>query len=469
MHRILCFALLAFFLPPLSAADETLWDIYQLAKKNDPDYLRATAGKEANKEEIEIASAAFWPSLNLNASHNRTETGSVTNHQNNYGASLDMAVFDYSMYVASDRADTLYSQSDVDLKNAELTLMVKVASRYFDVLSARDNVEFSKAEQQAIARQLDQTKQRFDVGLVAITDVHEAQARHDLAFAQGIKAENELGNALEALREVTGQVHHALYKISEDAPMVRPKPDDIEEWTKMALKNNPDLHSKEQAVELAQYDLKASGASNYPSVYANITYSDNDAELHGDTGFSDGGAYPVTDLNDPPNQIGNVILPATGSSDTSTASTSGSITLSYNFYDGGTTRAKKRRAQAYLTQAKENLEKTRRAIQRQSRNAYLNVVTGASRIKALKQAVISRESAQKAAEAGFEVGTKTTVDVLDSRRELFSAQNEYAKSRYDFVLDSLRLRQAAGTLNESHLQKINQYLVALPTETSKKK
>lgn len=436
-RRIVCFTLLSLFLPPLGA--DTLWDIYQLARKNDPEYLSVVAANQASKEDIDIANAEFWPRIDLSASNNRSETGALTTTSNSYSARISMPLYDYSKYVASDRAETVSLQSGTDLKNAEVSLMIKVANRYFDVLSARDNVDFSQAEQQAIARQLDQTKQRFDVGLVAITDVHEAQARYDLALAQGIKAENELGNALEALREITSGIHSADYILGDDAPMLRPNPSDIEEWTQLALKNNAELHSKEQAVALAQLDLKATRASYYPNIYASISHSKNDSES--DT---------------------TAVVPAiTGTAaEASTDSTSGSVSLNYNFYDGGSSRAKKRRAEAFLIQTQENLEQTRRAIQRQARNAYLNVTAGISRINALKQAVVSRQSAQKAAEAGFEVGTKTTVDVLDSRRELFSALNEYSQSRYDFLLNSLRLKQAAGTLVEADINQISQWLVA---------
>ena len=429
----------AAFSSPLHAT--TLWEVYQKALSNDPTYLGAIASKQQQQQDVDIADTNFWPGLNLHGGYTRSESSStdVTSKSYNYGADLGMYLYNKANNVASSRAKTVFLKAEFDFKTAQQDLIYRVAANYFAVLAARDNVEFSKAEQRAISRQLDQTKQRFDVGLVAITDVHEAQARYDLSVAQGIKYENDLGVALEALQEITGTNEKGLFGLSPEAPMLRPSPEDINQWVQIALKENPRLNSSQLTVDLAMHDKDAIRAANYPTLNLNLGYSAT--QYVGDsTGYvTSSSGFTATDK---------------------TSSTTGSVTLRYNFWDAGATREKVKKSMSTIELNKQNNEKTRRDIQRKTRSAYLDVIAGVSRIAALKQAVVSRESAQKAAEAGFEVGTKTTVDVLDSRRELFSAQNEYAKARYDFILNSLNLKISAGTLTEKDIKQVDDWLMA---------
>jgi len=435
-----------------SAHATTLWEVYQKALENDPTYLGSIASKEQQQQDVEIAATAFWPNLKLNASYNRTENSTLgadsTNKTSSYGATLSMSLYDKYKNVASSRAKTVFLKSEFDFKASQQDLIYRVAREYFAVLTASDNVQFSKAEQNAISRQLEQTKQRFEVGLVAITDVHEAQARFDLSLAQGIKFENDLGVAVEALQEITGTALQDIYGLSAEAPMLRPNPEDIDHWLQTALKENPRLNSSQLAIDLAAHDKDSIRANNYPTLGLNVVYT------HSNQDSDSSVINPLTNL-------------PYGVTTTDTNNTSGTIYLSYNFWDAGTTREKVKQSVSTIEITKQNNEKTRREIQRQTRSAYLDVIAGVSRIAALRQAVVSRESAQKAAEAGFEVGTKTTVDVLDSRRELFSAQNEYAKARYDFILNSLNLKVAAGTLNEKDLKQVDDWLVAEPIKEKK--
>lgn len=417
---------------PLCSADNLL-DIYELALTNDPEYLSAVANKKALFEDENIASAEYWPTLGLVSSHGRTEYADTTSHTTSNSARLSLPLYQRSRSIGSDQADITVAQAKIDIEAAKQNLMFKVAKRYFDVLSAAENVVFSRAEKQAISRQLDQTKQRFDVGLVAITDVHEAQARYDLSVAQGIAIENALDNAREILREVTGQYHEELSPLNSETPLLRPQPENIEAWTKMSLEQNLALLSAKFNVDYSRDNVRLSGASNYLNVEFSVNYNDYESDNHAAPGAT-------------------VDLTSEGST------TSANLDISYLFYDGGRTRAKVRKANYQLEKAQQDYEKVRRATQRNARGAYLDVLTGISRVKALNQAVISRQSAQRASEAGFEVGTKTTVDVLDSRRELFSAQNEYAQSRYNYILDNLKLKQAAGSLSVEDIKTINGWL-----------
>jgi len=305
--------------------------------------------------------------------------------------------------------------------------MIRVAERYFEVLAAQDGLTFTRGEKESIGRQLEQTKQRFNVGLIAITDVHEAQSRFDLSIANVISAENRVANAHESMREVTGNYVKTFAILSEDTPLVEPKPANIDMWGEMALKQNLQLTSAKFSVDIARSGVKTQKSPHFPTV-----------DLVGNHNFSDS-------LESTP--IGQ-----------ETTSTSVSVQFSWNLYQGGATSSRVAAARHRLEQARQALEIQHRATVRSARNAYLGVIAGISRVKALKQAVISQQSALDATQAGFDVGTRTTVDVLNARTLLFSSQRNYSESRYDFILDSLRLKLAAGSLSAVDLNLVNDWL-----------
>lgn len=410
----------------ISLHADTLMEVFELAKRNDPQIKAAKSTLESAREYINQSDANFLPSLDFNTGVNYSDTFNnvpVTTDKTytSYGLTLSVPIYNYSNFTISNQNEAYVAQSEANYKAAELALMVRVADRYFGVLSAFDNLEFTKAEKEAIARQLDQTKQRFDVGLVAITDVHEAQARFDSSTAETIAAESALDNALESLRELTAAYPKELSGLKENTPLITPEPNNIDEWTDMALKQNLSIIASQYGVEQSRENIKSQRAGYHPTLNASASVSSNDRP--------DSETY-----------------------------TNASINLRWNIWAGGRTNSQVRQANYDLTTAEENLEKTRRDIQRQVRDAFLQVMSGVSRVKALKQAVISSESAMKASEAGFEVGTRTTVDVLLARQNLFSARRNLSQAKYQYITDTLRLKQAAGQLVPDDLEKINQWL-----------
>jgi len=422
-----------------SSHAENLLDIYHTALNTDLEYLNAIEINFAAQEELSIARSSHIPTISLDGNKSKTDSGSETDSESSsYGATFSVPIYNYSNFVNSDLADSSSLQAKVTLKIAEQNLIIKVARRYFDVLAAEDGLVFARAEKRAIARQLDQTKQRFEVGLVAITDVHEAQARYDFSVAQGIGSENKLDNAKESLREVTGLYHKELSHLAKNTPLSEPKPADIDSWTDRALKQSLSLISSAEGITVAKENINLAQAGYHPSVNFNVKYNYN----------PDPKDIITLDSND------NIVSVEPGIE----GSTTSTLNLSYTLFSGGSTRAKVRQARHKLTQAKHYHEQVRRAVQRNTRDAYLDVIAGISRVKALEQAVVSRKSAQRASEAGFEVGTKTTVDVLNSRRELFSAQNAFSQARYNFLIDTLKLKQAVAELTEKDLDKISSWM-----------
>lgn len=400
---------------------ESLSQIYQLAVDNAPQIRAASAGLEASRHVLPQSQANLLPNVSVGAS----ATANTNTHVDGYGSafiSLSHELYNPGNEIKIDNARSVIAQAEAEFTGVGQSLMMDVAVAYFNMLSAQDGVEFAEAEKRANARQLEQTKQRFDVGLIAITDVHESQAAFDISIAQAIAAANNLDNSREQLRELTGQYPDFLPKLDENIPLLRPDPADPSQWTAMALEHNPVLQAAEQRSAQARFNVNIQRSAEKPTA---------DIVLKG-TQTVDG---PVT---------------ADG--------ISAIASINYTLFDGDRTKTNVSQARALLTQSQEVVEQTRRASERQVRNAYRGVISNITRVQALRQAVISSQSAHHAAEAGYEVGTRTTVDVLVARSNLFAAQRDYAQARYNYVLNTLQLHQAAGTLKVSTLQNLDRWL-----------
>jgi outer membrane protein len=310
--------------------------------------------------------------------------------------------------------------------------MVRLSERYFDVLAAQDNLAFAKAETQSLAGQLDQARQRFDVGLIAITDVQEAQAGYDRARAQEITAANAVRNSEERLREVTGEYPQALWPLGDALSLERPDPQDIERWTETALAQNLELEAALAATEVARDEISVQQAGHFPTL-----------DIQGGHGYtSTGGLF--------------------GSNQTESSEIG--VTLNIPVYEGGAVMSRTRQAVAQHAATLDRLELTRRSVYRQAREAYLGVETQIGAVQAFKQAVVSSATALESTRAGFEVGTRTSIDVVAAERGLSQSRRDYARARYDYVLNLLRLKEAAGTLSPESLAQANSWLVPAAAE-----
>jgi len=421
----------------------SLMEIYNLAEANDPQYKAAEANLSAAQEALPQSTANFLPSVN--ASAGRTEysdkINSIDSTTNSYSLTLTQPIYRDGSFVKRSTAKSSVAQAESVFKTAEQSLVLAVAKAYFGVLSAKDSLEFARAEKESNARQLDQTKQRFDVGLVAITDVHESRAAYDISVAQEIAAGNELDSALEALREITGTYHDDLDALNEDMPLLPPDPGSLEEWTQKAMDQNSELLASEQATEQARLNVSAQKSGYYPTLDLILSSNRGDSKTKA--------PYAGT----PPPAIGTSVTTNSDIEDTTAT-----LQLSVNLFEGGATSSRVSQARSYLKASEQYLEQTRRKIQRQVRNAYRGIQSGISRVTALKQAVVSSQSALRAAEAGYEVGTRTTVDVLAARSNLFRAQRDYAQSRYDYVINRLTLNLVVGGLTSENLNEIGKWM-----------
>jgi outer membrane protein len=420
---------------PLPALADNMLSIYQLAVQSDPQLQAAKASYQATLQVVPQSRAALLPNIGLsgdinrNRYHNRSpQPGEPENSYSTnktFVAQLTQAIYQRESFLKLEQTDSVVAQAKAQLTAAEQDLVLRVATAYFLVLGAEDNLEFVKGNKEAISRTLDQAKQRFDVGLSAITDVLEAQARYDTAVSDVINAEKLLADAREALRELTGVAPGVLEVLKPEIPLNPPEPAVEDKWVGIATDQNPLLLAARAATETARQEIDIQRAGHYPTVNltADYTWLNNDF-----------GGFGITqERND--SAIG--------------------VQMTLPLYQGGLVVANTRQSQHQFNQAQENQVQQRRATERQARDYYRGVITGISKVLALNQAVKSNEKAQEAAEAGFEVGTRTIVDVLDAQSNLLSAKRDYARSRYDYLLDMLRLKQAAGILSEEDLQLIN--------------
>ena len=384
--------------------------------------------------------SSLLPQINLNlyTRHDQTEisnssdTASIPNDKRSfntdgYSLSLTQSVYEHGLYLQLEQADLNIAMATVELESERQALIVRVAEAYYKVLAANDNLRFARAEKKAIERQLEQAQKRFDVGMTAITDVKEARAQYDMAVAQEIIADNRVLTAREALKVLIGKIPVALHNLSENFPLLTPEPVNINKWVESAKKNNPVLKSASYAVAVSQKQVGINRSEHYPSL---------NLQLSRDYSSLDAGNYVSSDTDD----------------------TRAILELSVPLYSGGMTNSKTRQAIVEVNKSKAMYNKSFRQVVQQVRDSYLGVIASIAQVKALKQALISTQTAYQATQAGFDVGTRTAVEVLAVLREQYRAERDYAQTRYDYIMNVLYLKQAAGVLSKQDVVKINQWL-----------
>ncbi|MGH8042851.1 MAG: TolC family outer membrane protein [Rudaea sp.] len=444
----------------LPAAAEDLMQIYQQARQADPTLAGADANKGAAEAGVGIARAPLLPQLGASLGYTHSDGGSSSISPQPTGGGNYVLVpesgtsRDRSRQAQGTLSQTLFNWADITrLRGARETahgasanydaavqdLIVRTATAYFGVLTADDQLTFAKANEKALAKQLDQAEQRYKVGLSAITDVHEARANHDTAVAQVIQAQNALDTAREAVEQITGKDFGDLKKLRDDLPLVKPDPDNLQAWVDTALKQSPLLASSRFALNAARDNVSAQRAGHYPTLSASLVRTDTPSWGTRTSNFGSAtlGSFPGNGL----------------SGDTTIG-----VVLNVPIFTGGLVTAQLHQAVFQRDAAQDQLESTRRSIVAGTRNAYRAVLAGISEVEATKQAVISAQSALDATQAGFEVGTRTIVDVLLSQQQLFQAQSSYSQARHQFVLSGLQLKDAAGVLDGKDLEAVNTLL-----------
>ena len=447
---------------PLAAAKD-LQGVFDDAVKNDPVIRQADANRLATREARPQAWSAVLPQLNGTANilrdHSSGYQDQVTEVNNppqpvvvplpetidttttGWALNLRSNLFSWTNWMLIKAASQEVAQAEADYQAAEQNLILRVGVAYFAVLAADDALEADQAALEAIARQLDQANKRFEVGLIAITDVQDAKAARDTAAAAVIAAKRTRATVQDRLEEITGQRYDHLAKPGPDMPLRSPDPENEERWVEVSLQQNLTLISSRLAAEIARDNVRAAVGGHLPTLdlVAGRSYSKNESDQ-----AIDYIAFPNVNSKINDRQIG--------------------LQFTLPIFAGGYTQSKVRESEYRWIAAKEGVVQSSRATERQARDAYLGVNSGIARVQALRQALESSQTALKATEAGYEVGTRTSVDVLNARRNLVQAQTDYAGSRYDYIVSVLQLRLAAGNLDRAQLKEINVWLTeTVPT------
>jgi outer membrane protein len=464
---------------PAPAAD--LMAVYQRALQNDPQLREAEATRLAALESKPQALAALLPQLAGNAQVSKERDSGTTNTTqavslppcgptippgvpcspagtpnvifesfpfsgvtdttiHHYTLDLRQNLFKWENWEALKRADSQVAQAEADYQAAQQDLMERVAQRYFDVLGAQDDLEAQQMALVSVTRQLEQAEARYQIGLIAVTDVEEARASHDSTAAAVIAAKRALSSTQELLREIVGEPFDSLARPIEPFEMANPDPISEDRWVEMALQQNLSLVSSRLAADIARENASVARGGHYPTL--DLVGSAGHLTNDGVNVFDGGSPAGGTAIDQKQRSIG--------------------LQLTFPIYSGGFVSSQVRQAVYQHRAAKERVERVARQTEHDARDAYLGVLSEITRVKALHRAVESNLTALRATESGYEAGTRTAVDVLQSRQQWVQAQTDYARSRYAYMIDVIKLQQAAGTLSENSMQRINALLTDAP-------
>ena len=412
-----------------TAYAENLIEVYSMAFETDPILKQVISQRDSIGEGSVQAFSRFLPRVDgfadtVRINHDPSGSSSTSNNRHSYSVDLNQSLFDNTNYVNYRISNINISIADANLSAAQQELIYRSADIYFRALAAIDKVGFSKSELKAISRQLDQAQRRYEVGIIAITAVHEAQASYDNANAALISAENELLIAKEELRELTSQYIDNIAPLSESIPLNPPSPEKIQTWVDNALIGNYTLLASKEAISSSKENIQLQRSGLLPTL--GLTASYNYGKNH---------------------------LVSSQSHDQSIG-----LNVSLPFYEGNAVTSRTRQAQYDFQNTQDAYNQVKNNTEKNVRSSYLNVISEVNRVKALAQAVVSNKSALKATEAGFEVGTRTIVDVLNVQRDLFRAKQEHSNSRYIYILSTLRLKQDSGELARVDIETVNGWL-----------
>jgi outer membrane protein len=438
----------------------SLLNVYQRALMNDPVVREAEATYLATAETRPQRRAALLPSLTASANTSNQFSDSVggfdlgggissgddrnisNSDSDGWSLGLRQTLFNWGTIVQLQQAEKIVTRAETVYEAAKQELLVRVAERYFNVLAAEDNVTSAIAGREAIARQLEQAQRRFEVGLIAAPDVQQSQAAYDDAVAAEIEAERQLATQKEFLREIIGEPVTELASPQDELPLQPPNPANPEQWVQTAMQQNLTLISNRLATEVALDDIAVARGNRLPTVTLQAQYNESTQTRE------------TTSIRTSPPNPGTF----TNTSTTRPDGRNWQLSVQFPIFSGGLNRSRIQQAVYQHRATLEALERVARQTERQTRDAYLGVLAGIEQVRARRQSVESNRTALRATQAGFDVGTQTTVEVLQQQGALQRAETTYSRSRYDYIMNILRLKQAAGTLAAVDVEEVDGWL-----------
>ena len=436
-------ALVILLITGLNLNADNLLDIYNEALINDPTYKAAEFSYLADKEIVVQGRSALLPSLTLSGSTNWNEYYQNKELQQEYNsfstsARLSQPLLRLDTWFSYKQSKSLTNAAEADFAFEQQNLLVRTAELYFGVLRAIDNLNAAVSEEKAIKKQLDQAKQRFEVGLSAITGVQEAQLAYDLSKASRINLEGRLYSSREALNALIGREIFSLDELGNSLLIETPNPTSKEEWVKLALSNNYQLKAALLRKDAARNNAKSSASNHLPKIDIVGTKSESETNQFNYEGINiNGQGIPVPEL---------------------TGRRNFAIQFSVPIFQGGAVNSQRKQAYSQYERVNENTLFTQRRIIQEVRSEFSNVITLVANVTAQKQAVLSATSALEATQVGYKVGTRNVVDLLQAEKNLYSAEKNLANAKYDYILANLRLALSSVTITPGDLVKINNLL-----------
>jgi outer membrane protein len=422
--------------------EQDLLAVYHQALANDPALASALSANKAAQEIIEQGKALYRPTVSFTAGVNNSRTkiryldSNLQDGSSNFdtyraGVEARQPIYRKQNLVQMDQAKVQVSQADKQYNLSQQALILRTTEAYFEVLIAQDKINLIRAQKEAILSQLDQANATFEVGTATITDVNEAQARYDLIVAQEIAAVNEHQIAKRAVQAITGEIPETLATVKTDIQVVSLQ-QNMQDWQEIARQNNLNIQIQQDNLKLAEQEIELKSAGHLPTLDAVASYTDN---------YTNGSPSVFS--------TGNELKNAT-------------IGLQFEIpiYQGGAVSSQVRQAAYNKQKAQDDLDLARRQTDLETQRTYLNLDTSIAQVKALEQALISSQSQLDSTKLGYEVGVRTSVDVLNAQQQLYSAKRDLLQARYNYLVNIVRLKSASGLVAEADLVEINQQLIA---------
>jgi outer membrane protein len=420
-----------------NASAETLIEAYKLARQSDPKFRAAQYESRANATAYDQAVAGLLPTIKFESTNVSTRQAILSSNNPIFGPgvstfptdawtlSLSQPLFRMDLIERYKQTKAIVRQAHYTVLAAEQDLILRTTTAYLAVLAAEDGLALAKAERATVARGQELARERLKMGLGTITNLHDASARFAVTQAREIESENKLSDARQALKEITGKAIGNYQTLRPEFKPVLPEPRVLDRWVQTAHEQNLLLKARDEAVEVARQEVERQRAGHFPSLNVVAARNRNDA---GSTLFGGGSNVETNTVT---------------------------LQLSVPIFQGGLVLAVTEEAANRYQKSQEEREQERRSVERQTRAAFQGAISGQSLVEALTQSVVSQQSALEGKEVGFKSGVFPLLPVLDAQRDLFIARRDYSQSRYDYLVNSLKLKQAAGTLSESDLEAIN--------------
>ena len=416
-----------------------LVEVYNIAVKNDPKLLASEVKHKAIMQEYPIARSYLLPNLKFSAKSQRTREsidGAVYGRSSSttqfttdeYSINLKQPLYRRDLFSLLEKSEYQIAKSLAERESARQDLIIRVAEAYFDILDSLDNIKYVKSEKAAIKSQLNESKKRLEVGLIAITDYAEAQASYDLSETQYIEAKNLSDISKESLYVLTGKQFKKFSSLDKNIKAKDPDPNNIKAWEDFAIKQNLDLVAYKRAQDIATTNIKYERSKHFPTldIYGTVKETDKGGGSSG--AFESNNDYIGIELNIP-------------------------------IFIGGNTYFNSKKASYLEEQARYDVLQKKREVIRDARKAFLNLKSSISKVNASKKALESNELSVEYNQAGFEVGTRSTTDVLLALKDLYKAKKNFSKSKYEYLLSKLRLKQSIGTLSIDDIKVVNSWLI----------